>query len=429
MSFMGEDEIMDECEYEHEDSIFYDEKYSGDESYLDELQLQEQEEELGDELDGEEIFEELTDYDYDDAYGLDSIEDLLKHDFLSIGVNHHNQTIVFAACIVTDETDETYIWVLQQFLEAMNGRAPSSVITDGARAMKNAIEEVFPGTHHRLCVWHLLRNVTTNMCSPRFTSKFKDCMLEDYEISVFRSKWKTLVEKFGVEEKEWLNEIYEKRRSWATCYIRGKFFAGFRTTSRCEGLHSLIGKDTKPHYDLSEFIEHFQRMLGHMRFRKFYAEYESALEFQLCKLVLNPLRCVLLILAQGRWTKKTKESMSESSSFTSELQASSRLCILNECARMMSEVACATTERFHEARDLMLDLYSSYKVHDEGNTPSQPGLGGGANPKGHSGRKKPQRCSNCKKPGYNKTSYSKRNENPFSTQGSSAPQTDVSGQK
>ncbi|RYR01185.1 hypothetical protein Ahy_B06g080057 isoform A [Arachis hypogaea] len=41
--------------------------------------------ELGDELDGEEIFEELTYYDYDDAYGLDSIEDLLKLDFLSIG--------------------------------------------------------------------------------------------------------------------------------------------------------------------------------------------------------------------------------------------------------------------------------------------------------------------------------------------------------
>ncbi|XP_025660938.1 protein FAR1-RELATED SEQUENCE 5-like [Arachis hypogaea] len=40
-----------------------------------------------------------------------------------IGVNHHNQTVVFAACIVTDETDETYIWVLQQFLEAMKGRA------------------------------------------------------------------------------------------------------------------------------------------------------------------------------------------------------------------------------------------------------------------------------------------------------------------
>ncbi|XP_015944427.1 protein FAR1-RELATED SEQUENCE 5-like [Arachis duranensis] len=148
------------------------------------------------------------------------------------GVNHHNQIVVFAACLVTDETDETYIWVLQQFLEAMNGRAPSFVIIDGARAMKNAIEKVFPGTHHKLCAWHLLLNATTNMCSPRFTSKFKDCMLGNYEIPVFRSKWKTLVEEFGVEEKEWLNKIYEKRRSWATCYIRGKFFAGFRTTAR-----------------------------------------------------------------------------------------------------------------------------------------------------------------------------------------------------
>ncbi|XP_072088149.1 protein FAR1-RELATED SEQUENCE 5-like [Arachis hypogaea] len=155
--------------------------------------------------------------------------------------------------------------------------------------MKNAIEEVLPGTHHRLCAWHLLRNATTNMCSPRFTSKFKDCMLGDYEISVFRNKWQTLVEKFGVEEKEWLNKIYEKYRSWATCYIRGKFFAGFRTTSHCEGLHSLIGKYTKPHYDLSEFIEHFQRMLGHMQFRKFYAEYESARGVPVMQTCIEPL--------------------------------------------------------------------------------------------------------------------------------------------
>ncbi|XP_057734791.1 protein FAR1-RELATED SEQUENCE 9-like [Arachis stenosperma] len=637
---MGEDEIMDECEYEYEDSIFYDEKYPNDESYLDELQ---QEEELGDELAGEEIFAELTDYDYDDAYELDSIEDLLKLDFLSIGevevdkfhfgtlaiafefynrfaksqgfsarkdknwknstdetymqrfvyfrqgyrlekwllpaqrsmskaeialmnnmrksgistsqvyallasqsggfdklnygprdmynqiakarreipedvgralnylegmaandkslyyeelratdgrllnlfwcdgVNHHNQIIVFAACIVTDETDETYIWVLQQFLEAMNGRVPSSVITDGARAMKNAIEK---GLYVRR-----LR-------------------------AVFRNKWQILVEEFGVEEKEWLNEIYEKRRSWATCYIRGKFFAGFRTTSRCEGLHSLIGKYTKPHYDLSEFIEHFQRMLGHMRFREFYAEYESArgvpvmqtcieplemcaadtytrevfflfrpilvrsgamrvvdyqtrdnsIIYYVCRyakptkvwevecvdngnaitcscmrmesfgiscehiisvLVRRDVREIPKCLVLHRWTKNAKESMSESSSFTSELQVSSRLCILNEYARMMSEVACATTERFHEARDLMLDLYSSYKALDEGNTPSKPRLGCGTNPKGHSGRKKPQRCSNCKKPGHNKTSCSKRNENAFRTQGSSTRQTDA----
>ncbi|KAJ1403212.1 Zinc finger, SWIM-type [Sesbania bispinosa] len=29
---------------------------------------------------------------------------------------------------------------------------------------------------------------------------------------------------------------------WATTHLRGKFFGGFRTTSRCEGLHSELGK-------------------------------------------------------------------------------------------------------------------------------------------------------------------------------------------
>ncbi|KAG4954048.1 hypothetical protein JHK87_039642 [Glycine soja] len=39
-------------------------------------------------------------------------------------VNHHNQTIVFCAAIVTDETKETYVWLLEQFLEAMKGKTP-----------------------------------------------------------------------------------------------------------------------------------------------------------------------------------------------------------------------------------------------------------------------------------------------------------------
>jgi hypothetical protein len=68
------------------------------------------------------------------------------------GVNHHNQTIVFAAAIVTNETEQTYVWLLEQFMEAMKGKAPTSVITDGDLAMRNAIRRIFPHTHHRLCL-------------------------------------------------------------------------------------------------------------------------------------------------------------------------------------------------------------------------------------------------------------------------------------
>jgi hypothetical protein len=76
------------------------------------------------------------------------------------GVNHHNQTIVFATDLVTRENEETYVWLLEQFMCAMQGNTPISVITDGDIAMKNAIRKVFPKAGHRLCAWHLLKNAS-----------------------------------------------------------------------------------------------------------------------------------------------------------------------------------------------------------------------------------------------------------------------------
>ncbi|KAL4364851.1 hypothetical protein AHAS_Ahas07G0047400 [Arachis hypogaea] len=98
------------------------------------------------------------------------------------GVNHHNQTIVFAAVLVANEKEDTYVWLLQQLQTAMNGKAPMSIITDGNMQMKSAIKQVFPEAHHRLCAWHLLQNATSNIEKPNFTRMFKDCMLGDYEL-------------------------------------------------------------------------------------------------------------------------------------------------------------------------------------------------------------------------------------------------------
>jgi hypothetical protein len=158
------------------------------------------------------------------------------------GVNHHNQSIVFAAAIVVKETNETYGWLLERFLEAMGGKSPISVITDGDNAMRNAIKKVFPKARHRLCAWHLIRNATANVKNLQFVTKFKQCMLGDFDVSEFELRWDKMVAEFGLENNIWVYELYSKREMWATAHIRGNFFAGFRTTSRCEGLHSEFGK-------------------------------------------------------------------------------------------------------------------------------------------------------------------------------------------
>ncbi|KAL4357096.1 hypothetical protein AHAS_Ahas09G0152500 [Arachis hypogaea] len=67
------------------------------------------------------------------------------------GVNHHNQTIVFAAALICDEEKDTYRGLLQQLKVEMNEKAPVLVIMDGDPSMKFSIEKEFPSAHHRLC--------------------------------------------------------------------------------------------------------------------------------------------------------------------------------------------------------------------------------------------------------------------------------------
>ncbi|XLT22736.1 hypothetical protein HN873_054028 [Arachis hypogaea] len=191
------------------------------------------------------------------------------------GVNHHNQTIVFAAALVANETEETYKWLLQQFLEGMKGKAPECVITDGHGAMKKAIESVFPNSYHRLCAWHLLRNATSNISNPVFTSEFKKCMLFDYEVAEFEQHWNNVVSELGLQDNPWVCDLYARRHMWATAHIRGNFFGGFRTTSRCEGLHSMLGKFVHSRHNLKDFVEQFFRCISQMRSREAFSDLQS----------------------------------------------------------------------------------------------------------------------------------------------------------
>ncbi|RYR13682.1 hypothetical protein Ahy_B04g070544 isoform F [Arachis hypogaea] len=96
---------------------------------------------------------------------------------------------------------------------AIKGKTLTSIITDGAMAIRNAVRDVFP----------------------------EKIMLGDYEISVFKHKWVQLIEEFGFEDKPWVNNMYEEKHMWATADIR----------------------------------EHFQRCVAHLRFKEFNADYES----------------------------------------------------------------------------------------------------------------------------------------------------------
>ncbi|KAI8535061.1 hypothetical protein RHMOL_Rhmol10G0145700 [Rhododendron molle] len=41
----------------------------------------------------------------------------------------------------------------------MWGYAPKVIIIDQCMAMKNALEDVFPNTRHRWCIWYTMKNM------------------------------------------------------------------------------------------------------------------------------------------------------------------------------------------------------------------------------------------------------------------------------
>ncbi|KAL5134425.1 Protein FAR1-RELATED SEQUENCE 5 [Glycine soja] len=121
-------------------------------------------------------------------------------------------TIVFAPAIVTDETEETYVWLLEQLLVAIKGKDPCSIIADGDLAMRNAIRRVMPGVFHRLCAWHLLRNALSHVRDKQVLKWLKNLMLGDFEVVEFEEKWNKMVATFELEDNTWIAELTIKLR-------------------------------------------------------------------------------------------------------------------------------------------------------------------------------------------------------------------------
>ena len=77
-----------------------------------------------------------------------------------VGVNNHGSTVLFAVALLKDQKIDTFIWVLETFVQAMGGKEPKTIITDQDKAMKRAIEIVLKSTTHRNCFFHIVTKMS-----------------------------------------------------------------------------------------------------------------------------------------------------------------------------------------------------------------------------------------------------------------------------
>ena len=115
-----------------------------------------------------------------------------------------------------NELLDSYVWLMETFLEAMNGLAPKCIITDQDFAMRGAIDKVFPDAIHRNCRWHVMQNCTEKMGSyiathPELKDAFNACVNNNLKEEEFEQNWQTMLEVHGEQENINLYEVYKHR--------------------------------------------------------------------------------------------------------------------------------------------------------------------------------------------------------------------------
>ncbi|KAI8574614.1 hypothetical protein RHMOL_Rhmol01G0367800 [Rhododendron molle] len=181
------------------------------------------------------------------------------------GVSNNFTTTIFGCALLSKETEDTYNWVLSTFLEAMDGKRPISVVTNGDLAMRNAIRNIFPDARHRLCSWHLEQNAAKNVHILEFVSDFTTLMQMECDVEEFETIWADMVSHYGLQTNAWVVEMYSDRERWAEAYLLGHFFAGMRSTQRCEGMNRYLNRFVTVRLRLFEFVQQYHRGLARMR--------------------------------------------------------------------------------------------------------------------------------------------------------------------
>jgi hypothetical protein len=186
---------------------------------------------------------------------------------LFVGSSNHLTSIVFGCALLLDETIETYTWVLQTFISSMNDKKPIAVLTDGDESMQRAIETVLPECPHRLCSWHIGKNVRANVKDDKLRAKFYKLMWDSSDPDEFERLWTNMIEEFAPKNSRWFAMMYEKREKWAEAYCRGKFFARMRSTQRCEGMNKYVKDYLKSGVKLVELVPAIVRAQRRLRFK------------------------------------------------------------------------------------------------------------------------------------------------------------------
>ncbi|KAH6835157.1 FAR1-related sequence 6 [Perilla frutescens var. hirtella] len=196
-----------------------------------------------------------------------------------VGINHHGQSVLLGCGLLASETFQSYTWLLKAWLTCMSGHTPQTIITDRCKVLLSAVADVFPKSHHRFCLSHIMRKVPEKLGGLRSYDGIRKALLKGvYEALKpydFEAAWGFMIQHFGVSDNEWLGSLYEDRAQWAPVYLKDTSFMGMAAARVGETLNAFFDKYLHKQTPLKEFLDKYELALQKKHKEEVMADMES----------------------------------------------------------------------------------------------------------------------------------------------------------
>uniref|UniRef100_A0A0A9HMJ6 Protein FAR1-RELATED SEQUENCE n=1 Tax=Arundo donax TaxID=35708 RepID=A0A0A9HMJ6_ARUDO len=162
-----------------------------------------------------------------------------------IGINGYGKSIVFSCALLENDKEETLCWLFRTFLDVMDGKKPSTIITHQDSAIHKSIAEVFHTVFHRFNLWHVMREAAVEFGGftanrPGMEAELTHLIMNSLTTEEFEDGWIAVLEKYGSASNAHLKLMYQTRLMWVPVYFKHVFCPFIRSPGHSQSTYSIF---------------------------------------------------------------------------------------------------------------------------------------------------------------------------------------------
>ena len=168
---------------------------------------------------------------------------------LVCGVNEYGNTMILAVALTSHQNAAAFEWILDNIHRAVGDQAwkqVKSMMTDGDKAMKKAIETSLAHATPLRCIFHLKLNIQAN-CKQKlddkidqFIQQWTNISSQSLRVEEFLAAKKQLAEEFPSVDDYMQANIWSVETQFVFCHTNSITTFGMRSTQRVEGKNAKL---------------------------------------------------------------------------------------------------------------------------------------------------------------------------------------------